>query len=92
MNNQQHQCEKSGNTLSSYKSLWRHKKTCQVQPFDNIGCKRTSDVEAETLSKNPKIQALADAIINDTTVKKMDYKLPAVDISAANEKKLPTPP
>ena len=52
-------------------------------PPNDIGCKRPSDddVTAEPLSKNSKLQALANAIINDTPEKKMDYsnKLPAVD-------------
>ena len=66
-------------------NLSRHKKTCQAQPFHEIGCKRSrDDDETRTLSTNPKLQALADAIINDTPVKD---KLPAV-----GEKKLPTPP
>ena len=73
--------------LANRHNLSRHKKTCQMQPFHEIGCKRSrDDDETRTLSKNPKIKALADAIINDTPVKDYSNKLPAV-----GEKKLPTP-
>ena len=79
--------------LANRHSLSRHKKTCQAKPFQIIGHKRSrrDDGTAEALSTNPKIQALADAIINDD---EMDYsnKLPAVDVFPTNEKKLPTPP
>ena len=73
--------------LANRHSLSRHKKTCQVQPFQ--GRKRSSDVEAETLSKNPRIEALANAIINDTNVDRSN-KLPAADIF--RNKTLPSPP
>ena len=55
---------------------------------EKCGAKRTANSEP-LYEKKSKIAALADAIINDTPVKKMDLstKLPAAD-----EKKLPTPP
>ena len=75
MNNQQYQCEKCKKSLANRHSLSRHKKTCQ----DFRGRKRASDDDdgTEIVSKNPKIQALADAIINDT---KVDNNLPVADV------------
>ena len=76
-----YQCEKCMKGLANRHSLSRHKKTCQA----SRGRKRPSVDGTETVSKNPKIQALADAIINDT---KVDSSFPATDVF----QKLPSPP
>ena len=66
---QWHECDKCGKNLSSYHSLWRHKKKCLQDKIDVstnriIGEKRKRSEAGERPSKNPEIQALTDAIIN----------------------------
>ena len=66
---QWHECDKCGKNLSSYHSLWRHKKKSLQDNIDVstnriIGEKRKRNEAEERPSKKPKIQALADATIN----------------------------
>ena len=81
-------CENCGKTLSSYHSLWRHKKKCQPKkvfkyqnqafnhfkdagdvPHSIVGQKRQVTYSPPTVIShhNPKIQALANEIINDSS-------------------------
>ena len=63
MSKQWFTCNKCGKKLSSYHSLWRHKKKCNINDGENISSKRRSedDVPYET---NPIVQAFVDGIIN----------------------------
>ena len=81
-------CQKCGKQLASSQSLWNHRQRCmRDDPSDDIGRKRPSDYDGttETRSKNPRIEALANAIINDTK-DECSNNLPT------NEQKLPSPP
>ena len=81
-------CQKCGKQLASSQSLWNHRQRCmRDDPSDYIGRKRPSDYggTTETRSKNPRIEALANAIINDTK-DECSNNLPT------NEQKLPSPP
>ena len=83
-------CDDCGRNLSSYKCLWRHKKTCASNHVDGLtdrqedilpqyekyssGAKRAASSEP-SYEKKSKIAALADAIINDTRVRKENGSL-----------------
>ena len=78
-------------SLANRHSLSRHKKICPARLFQ--GCKRPADDNGVEPS-NSKMRALADAIINDTSV---NSKLPVFHNKAAPSpdedfRKLPSPP
>ena len=71
-----HQCISCGKHLSSYHSLWRHKKSCkgtgrmieEEQPTYTTVIPTASGEESfhpKTIERNPKIQALVDEIVDN---------------------------
>ena len=65
MSKQWYTCNKCGKKLSSYHSLWRHKKRCNVNNSENVTSKRES-VDNASYKQNPKFQAFVDGVINST--------------------------
>ena len=65
MSKQWYTCNKCGKKLSSYHSLWRHNKNCNVNNSENVTSKREFEDNA-SYKPNPKFQTFVDGIINST--------------------------